>query len=191
MYATAQTATTAHVFLTGGKPSSGRSAIPKGGNLMKTIVAALTSALLVSGAYAQSPSSPPGKTPSSDASTAAMAKADAKRDMALESHIKDLHAQLQITPAEETQWGAVAKAMRDSAIETDKAIDKREALVNSANAVDNLNAYGDIAQAHADSVKRLAAAFAPLYASMSGDQKKVADAVFAHRAHAGEKKSAK
>jgi hypothetical protein len=159
---------------------------------MKTIVAALTSAFLVSGAYAQSPSSPPGEAPSSGASTAAMAKSDAKRDdMAVESHIKDLHAQLQITPAEETQWAAVAKAMRESAAETDKAIDKREALVNSANAVDNLNAYGDIAQAHADGVKRLAAAFGPLYASMSDDQKKVADAVFAHRAHEGHKKVAK
>lgn len=159
---------------------------------MKTIVAALTSAFLISGAYAQSPSSPPGKAPSSDASTAAMAKSDAKRDMGVESHIKDLHAQLQITPAQEPQWAAVAKAMRDSASETDKAIDKRQALVNSANAVDNLNAYGDIAQAHADGVKRLAAAFAPLYASMSDDQKKEADAVFAHRAHhEGEKKVAK
>jgi periplasmic protein CpxP/Spy len=153
---------------------------------MKTIVAALTSAFLISGAYAQSPSSPPGKAPSSGAPTA-MAKSDAKRDMAVESHIKDLHVQLQITPAQEPQWAAVAKAMRDSAIETDKAIDKREALVNSANAVDNLNAYGDIAQAHADGVKRLAAAFAPLYASMSDGQKKEADAVFAHRAHEGKK----
>jgi len=157
---------------------------------MKTIVAALTSAFLISGAYAQAPSSP-GKAPSSDASTAPMAKSDAKREMGVESHIKDLHAQLQITSAEETQWAAVAKAMRHSATETDKAIDKREALVNSANAVDNLNAYGAIAQAHADGVKRLAAAFAPLYASMSDDQKKTADAVFAHRAHEGDKKVAK
>ena len=157
---------------------------------MKTIVAALTSAFLISGAYAQSPSSSPAMAPSSGASTAAMTKSGAKRDMAaVESHIKDLHAQLQITPAEETQWAAVAKTMRESAIETDKAIDKREALVNSASAVDNLKAYGDIAQAHADGVKRLAAVFAPLYASMSDDQKKVADEVFAHRAHEGKKVS--
>jgi periplasmic protein CpxP/Spy len=159
---------------------------------MKTIVAALTSAFLISGAYAQSPSAPPAKAPSSGASTTAMAKSGAKGDMGVESHIKDLHTQLQITPAEETQWAAVAKAMRESAAETDKAIDKREALVNSASAVDNLNAYGDIAQAHADGVKRLAAAFGPLYASMSDEQKKEADAVFAHRAHhEGEKKVAK
>ena len=158
---------------------------------MKTITAALTSAFLITGAYAQAPSSAPAMAPSSGASTAAMTKSDAKRDMAVESHIKDMHAQLQITPAEETQWAAVAETMRDSAVETDKAIDKREALVNSASAVDNLKAYGDIAQAHADGVKKLAAVFAPLYASMSDDQKKAADALFAHRAHEGSKKVTK
>jgi protein CpxP len=159
--------------------------------LMKTITAALTSAFLVAGAHAQTPSSFTAMTPSSDASTAAMTKSDAKRDMAVESHIKNMHAQLQITPAEETQWAAVAQTMRDSAIETDQAIDKREALVSSGSAVDNLNAYGNIAQAHADGVKKLAAAFAPLYASMSDDQKKAADALFAHRAHEGKQKVTK
>jgi len=109
-------------------------------------------------------------------------KSDAKRNMEVETHIKDLHAKLKITSAEESQWTDVAQTMRDSAIEIDKAIDKREAIVNNATAIDNLNAYGDIVQAHADNVKKLAAAFAPLYASMSDDQKKVADDVFAHRA---------
>jgi periplasmic protein CpxP/Spy len=158
---------------------------------MKIIVAALTFAFLISGAYAQSPSSSAAMAPSSGASTPAMTKSGAKREMTVDSHIEELHAQLQITATEETQWAAVAKTMRDSAIETDKAIAKREALVNSANAVDNLNAYGDIAQAHADGVKKLAAVFAPLYSSMSDEQKKVADALFAHRAHEGKKKAAK
>jgi periplasmic protein CpxP/Spy len=157
---------------------------------MKTIIAALTAAFFITGAYAQAPSST-AMAPSSGASTAAMTKSDAKRDMAVENHIKDMHAQLQITPAEETQWAAVAKTMRDSAIQTDQAIDKREAVVNSANAVDNLNAYGDIAQAHADGVRKLAAAFAPLYASMSDDQKKAADALFAHRSHEGKQQATK
>jgi hypothetical protein len=66
-----------------------------------------------------------------------------------EGHIKDLHAQLQIAPAEETQWAPVAKAMRENAAETDKAIDKRKALVNSANAVDNLSVSWDCSAAAA------------------------------------------
>ena len=158
---------------------------------MKTITAALTSAFLITGASAQAPTSSPAMAPSSGAATAAMTKSDAKRDMAVESHIQDMHAQLQITPAEEIQWAAVAKTMRDNATETDKVIDRREALVNSASAVENLNAYGDIAQAHADGVKKLAAVFAPLYASMSDDQKKTADTLFAHRGHEGKQKVAK
>jgi protein CpxP len=158
---------------------------------MKTITAALTSAFLITGAYAQAPSSSLAMAASSGASAATMAKSDAKRDLAVENHIREMHAQLQITAAEETQWAAVAKTMRDSAVATDQAIDKREAFVNSASAVDNLNAYGEIAQAHADGVKRLAAVFAPLYDSMSDDQKKAADALFAHHAHEGKQRVAK
>ncbi len=137
---------------------------------MKTIIAVLASTFLISGAFAQSPA------PSANAS-------DAKRDMRVEKHIKDLHAKLKITPAEETQWAAVAQTMRDSAKELEMAIDKREATISTATAIDNLNAYGDIAQAHTDSVKKLSAAFAPLYASMPDDQKMLADEVFAQRPH--------
>jgi len=158
---------------------------------MKTITAVLTSAFLITGASAQAPSSSPAMAPSSGAATADMTGSHAKRALSVESHIQDMHAELQITPAEEIQWAAVAKTMRDSATETDEAIDRREALVNSASAVENLKAYGDIAQAHADGVKKLAAVFAPLYASMSDDQKKAADTLFAHRAHEGKQKVAK
>ena len=145
---------------------------------MKTIVTVLASTILISGAYAQSPARSAGVASAPDASNV-----DAKRDMAVERRIKDLHAKLKITQVEEAQWANVVKTMHDNAIELDKAIDKREAIVNSATAIDNLNAYGDVAQAHADGVKKLAAAFSPLYASMSDDQKKMADDVFAHRTH--------
>ena len=145
-------------------------------NFMKTIIAVLTFTFLSGGALAQAPS------PSSASSTA-MAAADAKRNAAVEKHIAALHGTLKITAAEESQWANVAQTMRGSAIELDKAIDKRAAIVDNATAVDNLKAYGEIAQAHVDSVKKLAAAFSPLYASMPDDQKKVADEVFAQRAH--------
>jgi|SRR5580700_3247463 protein CpxP len=143
---------------------------------MKTIIAVLTFTFLSGGALAQAPSP-------SAASSSAMTAADAKRNAQVEKHIADLHGTLKITPAEESQWANVAQTMRGSAIELDRAIDKRSAIVDNATAVDNLKAYGDIAQAHLDSVKKLAAAFSPLYASMPDDQKKVADEVFAQRAH--------
>jgi hypothetical protein len=94
-----------------------------------------------------------------------------------------MHAKLGITPAEESQWNSVAQTMRDSAVQLDTAIDNREAIVGSATALDNLKAYGEIAEAHADGVRKLATAFAPLYAAMPDDQKKVADDVFAQRTH--------
>lgn len=148
---------------------------------MKTVIAVLASTFLVSFAFAAPPTQLAAT--SANASPAAMAKGDAKRDMKVEEQIKNLHAKLKITPAEETQWATVATTMRDNAKELDTTIDKRESTRDGATAVDDLNAYGAIAQAHADSVKKLSAAFAPLYASMGDDQKKLADEVFAHRPH--------
>jgi protein CpxP len=141
-------------------------------NFMKVIAAVLLSTFVFGSAIAQT------STPSS-----AMATADAKRDAAVEKHIKELHATLKITPAEETQWGDVAATMRENARDLDRAIDKRSANKANASAVDDLNAYADIAQAHANGVKKLAGAFSGLYSVMSDDQKKEADEVFSHRGH--------
>ena len=156
---------------------------------MKTLIAVLASTFLIGAAYAQSPTPSAGAPPSPNASPSAMMKADAKRDMKVERHIKDLRAKFKITPAEESQWVAVAQTMRDNANELDKAIDKREANVNNATAIDDLNAFGEIVQTHADDIKKLSTAFSPLYASMSDDQKKVADEEFSGRAHEGKKVS--
>jgi hypothetical protein len=114
-----------------------------------------------------------------------MANADAKRDSAVEKRIKELHGALKITSAEESQWNEVAATMRASAKDLDRAIDKRAANVASATAIDDLNSYAEIAQAHANGVKQLASAFAGLYSAMSDDQKKEADLVFSHHHEGG------
>jgi len=111
----------------------------------------------------------------------ATTKSDAKREMINEKHINDLHAKLKITADEEPLWSGVAKTMRDSTGDVDKVVDKRIAARGTATAIDDLNAYADIAQAHVDSVKKFATVFAPLYAAMSDEQKKTADALFTHR----------
>jgi hypothetical protein len=147
---------------------------------MKVIAAVILSTFAFGSAIAQTA-----------AQSSAMATADTKRDAAVEKHIKDLHATLKITSAEETQWGDVAATMRENAKDLDQAIDKRAANKATASAVDDLNAYADIAQAHANGVKKLAGAFSGLYAVMSDDQKKVADEVFNHRAHGHDAKMAK
>lgn len=147
---------------------------------MKAKIAILiASTLFASSVFAQAPASTPAAT---GPSTASMAKSDSQRNSDVEKHIVDLHTKLKITTAEEPQWNAVAQTMRDNATGLDKAIDKREA---NATAVDDLNSYGEVVQAHADGIKKLASVFSSLYSSMSADQKKVADEVFVHRAPNG------
>jgi putative N-acetylmannosamine-6-phosphate epimerase len=90
---------------------------------------------------------------------------------------------LKITPVEEAQWGEVAATMRENAKQMDQAIDKRSANAANATAIDDLNAYADIAQIHANGVKNLATTFSGLYSAMSDDQKKIADKAFTHRSH--------
>jgi periplasmic protein CpxP/Spy len=147
---------------------------------MKRIVPVLVaSTLFVGGAYAQSVALSNNASP--PASSHAMMKQDASHSVEVDKHIKDLHAQLKITPAEESRWEKVAQTMRDNAAELDGAISKRDSLASHATAIEDLNSYGDIVQTHADSIKKLSAAFADLYDSMPDNQKKLADEVFTQR----------
>jgi hypothetical protein len=150
---------------------------------MKVIAAVVASTFVFGGAVAQTSDQSASPHASIDSSASAMANSDAKRDGAVEKHIKELHVTLKITAAEESLWSEVAKTMRENAKDLDRAIDKRDANVGSATAIDDLNSYADIAQAHANGVKKLASAFSALYSTMSDDQKKDADEVFSHRNH--------
>lgn len=100
----------------------------------------------------------------------------------VEEHIKRLHTELKITPAQQQQWDAVAQAMRDDAKSMEEAIEQRR-QAKSMTAVDDLKAYQAIAETHAQGVQKLVAAFEPLYESMSPEQKKNADTVFSHAGH--------
>ncbi|MGO9443927.1 MAG: Spy/CpxP family protein refolding chaperone [Thiobacillaceae bacterium] len=100
-----------------------------------------------------------------------------------EMRIKDMHAQLRITPPEEAQWGKIADLMRDNAKTMDTLTQARMAHAKDMTAVDDLKSYGEIAQAHADGIKELTPLFADLYASMSDEQKKEADNLFRHGKH--------
>jgi protein CpxP len=150
-----------------------------------TLSVLVASAFIMTGAYAQSPPQAMDGAPMHEKSGSKPMNSDADRSMRLDKHIADLRAQLKITPAEETQWGAVAQTMRDNANNLDKAMDKREDANGSA--IDDLNAYGEVVQSHADGIKKLSAVFSTLYESMSVDQKKIADDVFAQRGHDGKK----
>lgn len=120
------------------------------------------------------------------------AEKDAHEDRA-ETRIQDMHTKLKITTAQEPQWAKVADAMRDNAKAMDKLTQLRADREKDMTAVDDLKSYGEIADAHADGIKKLTPAFAALYAGMSDAQKKEADTLFRHGedGHGGHKQAHK
>jgi glutamine synthetase adenylyltransferase len=102
----------------------------------------------------------------------------------VEQRIASLHAALQITAQEETDWNGVAQAMRDNAAAMQKlgATDTATAP-QTMTAVDDLKTYQKFAQAHVDGLKTLTSSFETLYNAMPDSQKKVADQVFLSSNH--------
>jgi hypothetical protein len=98
-----------------------------------------------------------------------------------EARIKHLHDQLNITSDQEARWNDVARVMLANASAIDGAVKDRMRMSNGMTAINDLKSYERIVDAHADGIKKLAIAFAPLYASMPESQQKNADAVFGHR----------
>lgn len=145
-------------------------------------VVALLGALMVAGPLAPAWAQTSGKIPPSQGT--AMNRAES-----VEQRITSLHAELKITPAQESDWKAVAQAMRDEAAAMQKlAADKQSQP--SMTAVEDLQTYADFAQAHVDGLKNIISSFQTLYDSMPAAQKKLADQVFQNSqrqraAHAG------
>ena len=95
--------------------------------------------------------------------------------------IKHLHDLLKIAPNQEALWSGVAQVLLENASAIDIAIKDRVKNAKDMNAVDDLNSYQSIAAAHAEGLKKLATAFAPLYSEMPQEQQRNADIVFGHR----------
>lgn len=102
----------------------------------------------------------------------------ANHDQRVEGRIASLHKQLSITSAQEDQWKQVAQAMRDNEDSIGKLIAARKTNGATMTAVDDLQSYQDITQAHVDGLKKLIPVFQELYNGMSDAQKKNADTVF-------------
>ena len=98
----------------------------------------------------------------------------------VETRIKELQTKLKITPAQEALWNNVTQVMRDNAKTMEALIKARSEKASTMSAVDDLKSYGEIAQAHADGLKKFTSVFEPLYAGMSDAQKKNADTFFRH-----------
>ena len=102
----------------------------------------------------------------------------------VEQRIATLHASLKITPAEETKWDGVAKAMRGNAVAMDKLVAEKSGKDQAEmTAVEDLKTYEKFAQAHVQGLKTLSASFETLYNAMPDTQKKNADEVFENFGH--------
>ncbi len=137
---------------------------------------------LSGGAFAQTatPTAPAPTTPAPAQPKAPGAKQVSRADR-VEKHIADMHAQLRITPAQQSEWDQFAQVMRENAASMNDTMEKRRAGFASLNAADNMESYAQIAEQHAQNMQKLATTFKVLYGSMSEDQKKNADAVFRAR----------
>jgi hypothetical protein len=103
----------------------------------------------------------------------------ASRGEGVDARINDLHSKLKITAAQEEQFNKLAQVMRDNVGAMEPLIKARKEK-GAMNALDDLKSYSEIQDAHAAGLKNFIGAFEPLYASMSDDQKKLADKIFTH-----------
>jgi hypothetical protein len=141
-----------------------------------------TRAAIIAGAVALAPlaafaqTTPTPATASTPAGAAPSLSKEALQRM--EQHNKQLHDELGITSAEQPQWDKFAQTMRDNAAGMSQALSERGAKIMSMNADENMKSYAEVAQVHADNMKKAAAAFDALYNDLTPQQKQTADAVF-------------
>jgi hypothetical protein len=159
-------------------------------NLMAGILLAGTAALAPP-ALAQSTAAPTTPAPTHQAATthqAAAHPAAPGMTAMVEQRIKDLHARLHITTAEESQWDQFAQLMRDNAKNTDALYQARADKLATMTAPDNMQSYAAIAQQHSEDMQKLLPAFQTLYNSFSDQQKHQADVVFRSYAEQSQEK---
>jgi LTXXQ motif family protein len=141
-------------------------------NYSRSVLAGLVSGCLV---IASSPSGVAGGEPPA-ASNIMLAQARPNPPPPdIEANISSLHQRLQITPAQEAQFGAVANVLRANAHAEATAPHQPPA---NASAVDELRAEIQYDEVELAGLKRLLPALEALYASLSPAQRQAADAAF-------------
>ena len=96
----------------------------------------------------------------------------------VEIRIAELHDQFHITPVQEPQFKAYADAMRSNAQAMQTLFQERAQSPNTT-AIGELHWYARLTTAHGEALTKLVPVFDALYQSMSDQQKKAADKVFA------------
>ncbi len=99
----------------------------------------------------------------------------------LEHHLTRLHDELKITPAQQSQWDALAQVMRDNyAAMRARFQERRAAPEQPRTALDRLQRDQQMAQLRLDGLQKMIPPFQALYSSLSDEQKQTADKAFGH-----------
>jgi protein CpxP len=134
---------------------------------------------LPAAALAQPAQSPAPTAPAAPSSPMAAQPAPGKNaEERVETHIKEMRAQLRITAAEQPQWDQFAQVMRENARDMDQAFMQRAQQYPTMNAVQNMQSYEQVAEAHATHLQKLVSAFDSLYNAMPAAQKQLTDQAF-------------
>jgi hypothetical protein len=118
----------------------------------------------------------PSRAASSEQGLKTSGKAS-KVDIA-EARIKELRAKLKITPEQEKLWDDVTRVIRGNAKTMEALVKARSEKGGTMSAIEDLQSDSEIADVHAEGIKKFITVFEPLYASMSDTQKKDADKLF-------------
>ena len=128
---------------------------------------------------APAPAAPAARTPAATSKAAVTSAPSAPSAVdPVEARIKDLHAQLKITPAQEERWSHVTEVMRENAKAMDALRKARTEKARDMTAVEDFTSYGEMTEVHADGIKKFVPVFSALYDSMSDAQKKNTDVIF-------------
>jgi hypothetical protein len=95
----------------------------------------------------------------------------ADRAAFLDARIAALHAGLTLTPEQEKLWPPVETALRTAGKSAIERMQKFKSEPENVNLIDRLRERGENAVAHGQSLQAIANAAAPLYATLSEDQK--------------------
>jgi Mg-chelatase subunit ChlI len=95
-----------------------------------------------------------------------------------EARIKELRGVLKITDAQAKPWDTLTLVMRENAKEMDALTKDRAENAKPLNAVEEMKFHSQITETRLNQMKKFIPLFEELYASMSDEQKKNADAVF-------------
>jgi hypothetical protein len=95
----------------------------------------------------------------------------ADRDAFLDARIAALHAGLRLTPEQEKLWPGVETALRKAGRDAIERVQKFKESPATENLIERLKRRGENAVARGQNLQAIASAAAPLYATLSDEQK--------------------